>query len=222
MRPSPYNQAYLYTIPTTTASLVQLSLTVALKVSTRTKPLLTGSRERDNVCFWAFWPAPAEGDVPACWRPRAFLISSSFMDVFALHLQLFQKTTMRSLLSLALVGFAAEAAHAIPNSAPEPTLASENVYDAFGWTPAPTDAPSLELLKRGAGHNLVARALTSGELLGYVAPDSMCGYISGSIGTFQARFRLPLFIPTSMKLIIIRGFHSLFICFPMRCSGTLR
>jgi hypothetical protein len=96
---------------------------------------------------------------------------------------LLQKITMRKRFSLAFAGLAAVLVHAIPNAVPEPTLASENVYNAFGWTPAPTEAPSLELLKRGVG--LVRRDLTSGELIGYFAPDTMCGYISGSIGMFQ-------------------------------------
>jgi hypothetical protein len=89
---------------------------------------------------------------------------------------------MRKRISLAAVAsVAAVLVHAVPNAAPEPTLASENVYDALGWTPAPTEAPSLELLRRGVG--LVQRDLTSGELIGYFGPDTMCGYISGAIGT---------------------------------------
>jgi hypothetical protein len=97
---------------------------------------------------------------------------------------------MRSLFSLAIVGLAAELVLAAPNSAPEPTLASENGYDVLGWTPAPTDAPSLELMKRGV--NMVERDLTSGQLIGYFAPDSMCGYISGNIGMIQCYLPTPV------------------------------
>lgn len=42
----------------------------------------------------------------------------------------------------------------------------------FGYSPAPTTAPSLpvQALQKRAG---------SGSLLGYVGPDNTCGYVSG-------------------------------------------
>jgi hypothetical protein len=88
--------------------------------------------------------------------------------------------------ALALAALACPLAKAISSNQPNPTLAAENVYDGLGWTPAPTDAPyfegGYELVRRGLDMN--KRALTSGQLIGYFAPDSICGYISGSIGKF--------------------------------------
>jgi hypothetical protein len=69
---------------------------------------------------------------------------------------------------------------AVPNTLPDPTIPARiEDLNVWGWSPRPTEAPPLELfIKR----DLQKKALTSGELIGYFAPDSICGYISASIG----------------------------------------
>jgi hypothetical protein len=85
-------------------------------------------------------------------------------------------------------GFTVENAPKILYPGPTPAhfdgLGLEN-----GFTPLPTEGPSLELLKKRDVHlekrgELVARSLTftNGELIAYTAPDNTCGYISGSLG----------------------------------------
>jgi hypothetical protein len=70
---------------------------------------------------------------------------------------------------------------AMPNLLPEPTLPALNAASLlFGWTPRPTDGPSFELIKaRGL---LERRVAASSSLVGYVAPDRTCGYVSGALG----------------------------------------
>jgi len=67
---------------------------------------------------------------------------------------------------------------------PIETIKAMNDFAIHGWTPKPTQAPSLEFIKnRGLFARQPATAtLSSGELVGYFAPDSTCGFISGSIG----------------------------------------
>jgi hypothetical protein len=88
---------------------------------------------------------------------------------------------MRTVSLLVAAGLAgAKLVYAIPNAQPNPTMDLKPLYDAvFGYSPQITAAPSLELMRR---RGLDRRELTSGELIGYFAPDSMCGYISGSLG----------------------------------------
>ena len=89
---------------------------------------------------------------------------------------------MRSPLLAFAASFAAELAAAIPNSQPAPTRVVENEYNPFGWSPNPTEAPSMELLKRALLFDKRQVSISSGQLVGYFAPDTICGYISGSIG----------------------------------------
>ncbi|KAF2663484.1 hypothetical protein BT63DRAFT_461210 [Microthyrium microscopicum] len=84
---------------------------------------------------------------------------------------------MRSLL-LAAASLVAELAFAVPNAAPAPTGATNIDLGVWGASPRPTDGPNFELMrKRG-----VERALSSGQLVGYFAPDATCGYNSGKLG----------------------------------------
>jgi hypothetical protein len=70
---------------------------------------------------------------------------------------------------------------AIPDILPEPTPPALDVASLLlGWTPRPTEGPSFELIKaRGL---LDKRVTSSPSLIGYIAPDRTCGYISGSVG----------------------------------------
>jgi hypothetical protein len=78
--------------------------------------------------------------------------------------------------SFALVGFGA-LVNALQAPVPSPT---NNIANAlgFGFDLLPTAAAMLpgDLLKRQAG---------SGSLIGYIAPDNTCGYVSGVQGTFN-------------------------------------
>jgi hypothetical protein len=66
-------------------------------------------------------------------------------------------------------------------NAPLP-LPTDNIANAmgFGFDPIPTAAPMLppNLFKR--------QATGSGSLLGYLAPDNTCGYVSGVVGMLIA------------------------------------
>jgi hypothetical protein len=90
-------------------------------------------------------------------------------------------------LILTLLGLLATLCHSIPNHLPAPTIPAIDDFDLFGWTPRPTEGPSMELMKK---RGLFARqaTLSSGQLVGYFAPDTLCGYISGSIGQFCDKF----------------------------------
>jgi hypothetical protein len=83
-----------------------------------------------------------------------------------------------------LVGLLAGLCYSIPNPLPAPTVSGIHDLDIFGWTPRPTEGPTMELMKK---RGLYARdaTLSSGQLIGYFAPDTLCGYISGSIGEFR-------------------------------------
>lgn len=87
---------------------------------------------------------------------------------------------MISVFKLALVSFLLELCSAIPGPLPAPTVANMD-HLLLGWTPRPTEGPSLEMMKK---RGIYARqaSLSSGQLIGYFAPDATCGYISGSIG----------------------------------------
>ena len=78
-----------------------------------------------------------------------------------------------------LAGLLVELCFAIPNPLPRPTLPAAATDMLLGWTPRPTEGPNMELMKK---RGLQERQLLSGQLVGYFAPDSLCGYISGSIG----------------------------------------
>ena len=90
-------------------------------------------------------------------------------------------------LTLTFLGLLATLCHSIPNPLPAPTIPAIDDFDLFGWTPRPTEGPSMELMKK---RGLFARqaTLSSGQLVGYFAPDTLCGYISGSIGQFCDKF----------------------------------
>jgi hypothetical protein len=92
---------------------------------------------------------------------------------------------MKSLLTFSLV----LAAHVLAEPIlPQRTEAHAGiVYNGKGWSARPTQAPQLELLKRRLGENVVlpkraAVSFTSGEFLGFIAPDNTCGYIDGEFG----------------------------------------
>jgi hypothetical protein len=65
-------------------------------------------------------------------------------------------------------------------NAPLP-LPTDNIANAmgFGFDPIPTAAPMLppNLFKR--------QATGSGSLIGYLAPDNTCGYVSGALGMLK-------------------------------------
>ena len=47
-----------------------------------------------------------------------------------------------------LVGLLAGLCYSIPNPLPAPTVSGINDLDIFGWTPRPTQGPSMELMKK--------------------------------------------------------------------------
>lgn len=77
---------------------------------------------------------------------------------------------------------------------PQPTgqrfAPSHHAQGRLGW---PTPSPDLELVKRRLNDNMnVAKratiSFTSGEFLGFIAPDNTCGYINGQFGMFGPCF----------------------------------
>lgn len=51
---------------------------------------------------------------------------------------------------------------------------ADQAFKSIGWTPRPTGKP--------AAFHLQRRASATGSLIGYIAPDDLCGYIGGSLG----------------------------------------
>jgi len=79
---------------------------------------------------------------------------------------------MISIFNLALVSFLLELCSAIPGPQPAPTVPSMD-HLLLGWTPRPTQGPSLEMMKKRGVFARQATTLSSGELIGYFAPVSL-------------------------------------------------
>jgi hypothetical protein len=97
---------------------------------------------------------------------------------------------MKNLLAFSLVFSSCVLAELV---LPQPTDRDASiVYDDHGWSARPTPAPQVELLKRALGVNEAlpkrAATITSGEFLGFVAPDNTCGYVEGQFGMFCTCF----------------------------------
>jgi hypothetical protein len=75
-------------------------------------------------------------------------------------------------------------AAAVPGALPAPTAALHNDFSLDGWTPVPTDAPVFDLFRRNSGLRRRQVTASLGQLIGYFAPDAICGYDSGELGTF--------------------------------------
>jgi hypothetical protein len=71
---------------------------------------------------------------------------------------------------------------------PAPTnVLTGELHHEQGWSARPTPPPSLELVRRRLGeldalHKRAAGSITSGEFLGFFAPDNTCGYDGGQLG----------------------------------------
>jgi hypothetical protein len=86
---------------------------------------------------------------------------------------------------LILVALLAAMASAMANIHPHPTMDFGNAFVENGWSPSPTEPPSLEIVGQRLNYlqERQAATLSSGQLVGFFGQDSICGYISGSIGT---------------------------------------
>jgi hypothetical protein len=110
-------------------------------------------------------------------------------------------------------------------ASPASTVWDNEVHYTTGWTARPTPPPNFELLRRNAMEDgeVAKRAITSGELIGYLGPDNTCGYISGQLGMFYWALTTWInpdsFIFWCSRTILLRTCRlGLLFCFPLSPS----